>query len=275
MPHEPGHLPQQGGSFADPYGPPPGTGLPEQMPIGGAVDTGGIRVNTPGGAALEGLPGGNGAPRGYFDGDEYNVLKSLTTEDRVRLQDQLMAIGLGTGMVPGEVDDNTVQAMSRLMTMANRSGTGWQQTLNRISTNPQMQEQMREEEPVFEAQPYLAPDIATIAQEIKGLFRDRLGRDPDEYEMAQLSSELTGYDRMAHQREQELAELRFDQQNTEGVQEPGEVRAVDPASRFREFFEKQYANELDFIEERETTGQISSAVGNTFGLGSQMIRGGG
>lgn len=69
------------------------------------------------------------------------------------------------------------------MTLANIMGVGkaeqgWKQALKNYIDNPL---------PSFKnIQPYLPPNYDSIAQDVKGLFKQRLGRDPKEYEIGLL-----------------------------------------------------------------------------------------
>lgn len=213
----------------------------------------------------------------YYEGNQYDILKALNTEDRVRLQQQLAAIGLATNPVYGEIDDATVNGMSKLLAMSNRAGTTWEATLNRIATNPAMQDQLGGAggagQPEFDVPTYLAPDYASLAQDVKATFRQRLGRDPDQGEMAQLIGELEGWHKGAFDAEVGAARQDFDNRLAEGEQAGGTVRQVDPMSRFQEMFDRTYANELDFVEDKEAAVESREITQQTTGTLSQMSRG--
>lgn len=208
------------------------------------------------------------APQPYFAGDEYVMLRMMTTEDRVRLQQQLVAVGLTSKVLYGELDDATIKGFRSLLGMANRQGEDWRATLGRVATNPDLQQGADE----FEPTPYLQPDYATLAQRVKDTFRQQLGRDPDSYEMQQLTAELSGFDALAHEREQELNQLAFTQQQTPGVQGGGTVEAVDPMSRFQELFERNYKHELDFVEDKKSAVTQREAVQTGANVVSQAAR---
>lgn len=259
-----------GGDYADIMAlPPPGAAAPVDV-IGGysAVLNAGrtpLPEAGPGTIGLDvGIRGVN--TEVYFAGDEIAELRALTTEDRVRLQEQLVAVGLASEVFYGEIDEATVRGFASVLAMANRSGDNWRATLGRLATSSSAEREAAQE---FEPQPYLKPDYATLAQRVKQTFRDELGRDPDDYEMQQLTAELSGFDALAYEREQELAAMAHGQQVTPGVQAGGAVTAVDPLSRFREIFEQRYAGELDFVEDKkeaaETQGFMEGVAGTVAG----------
>lgn len=244
----------------------PGGGLPEQEVIGGFF--GGGQPGGPGGVPY--APGQEPDP--YYEGEEFDILRNLTTEDRVRLQQQLVAVGLASNVVYGEVDggpsSGTVGAMRSLLAMANRTGEKWESTLGRIATNPALQEEAQE----FEPKPFIRPDYATLAQEVKATFRNRLGRDPDQYEMQQLTGEITGYYAQEHEAANEFAQIQHEQANTPGVQPGGSVGSVDPAARFAELFDQKYRHELDFVEDKEDAVLSRQVVESGASTLSQMSR---
>lgn len=78
-------------------------------------------------------------------------------------------------------------------------------------------------EPAVEGPVYVAPDPATVARMVKGVFRERLNRDPDQAEMRW---HLDWY----------MAEDR---------------QGGDTDARWLEMFEREYAAELDFVADKQ------------------------
>jgi hypothetical protein len=244
--------------FADLFGAGPPTAAPEQREVIGGYRGPRAETRYPDHLSRPGSPAYT-QPRTYYAGDARPILREeLTLEDRVRLQQEMVALGLITGdPVYGELDDGTVRAFDHVLSMANAKGEDWRSTLGRIAT-----EGLNTEGSAaggFTPEPYLAPDYATLSQRIKQTFRDQLGRDPDGYELQQLAGELSGYDALAHEREQEYAQLAA----TGGGSMEG-ATSVDPLARFNERFESLYAGELDLIEDKQqavdTRSQVQSAV---------------
>lgn len=204
----------------------------------------------------------------YFEGDEFAILKSLNTEERVRLQQQMAAIGVAPNPLYGELDDTTLNGMKKLLGMANRDGKTWEETLRAVATNPALQQGAGQ----FEPSPHIQPDYATLAQDVKRTFRQRLGRDPEEYEMQQLTGELTGFYAVANEAQTELERIRHTQGSTPGVQAGGTVTNIDPTARFMESFEARYANELDFVEDKKEAQETEGFMQETADTVSGMAR---
>lgn len=218
------------------------------------------------------VPNGIAAP--YSADYVTGLWEGLPLEDRVRLQDRLVGYGLTSKVVPGELDDGTLDGIGRLLGMSNRAGTTWQATLGRLEDlEAQGLLDAAQREQPFEAQPYLAPDYATMAQTVKDMFRQRLGREPDQSEMAQFQAELTGWDRMGYEAEQDLQRIQHEQAQQPGAQAAPTGRAVDPLARFQEVFESRYANELDFVEDKADAVETREQVQQTTNTLSRMSGG--
>jgi len=207
----------------------------------------------------------------YFEGDDFSVLSSMNTEQLARFQDVAVSMGLVREVIPGRMDDNTLKAMGSLMALGNRQRVPWQNVLDGIMKSGGLDGSGGAES--FDAPTYMAPDYATLAQEVKATFRKRLGRDPDESEMANLVGELQGWDRASYEAQVEGAEANFGAQQQAGSQGGGTVRQVDPLARFQEVFESKYANELDFVEDKQTAQESRAAVQSATQTLSQMSGG--
>lgn len=210
----------------------------------------------------------------YYSADYVNTLwKGLPLEDRIRLQDSLVTLGLTRAAIPGEFDDGTISGITQLLSLSNRSGTTWRATIGRLRDLESKgllaaQESAQEYEPRI----YLQPDYASIAEDVKAIVRERLNRDPDRYEMQQLAGELSGFYALEHEAATEFEQLQHEQQTTPGVQAPGPVSRVDPLSRFKQLFEKKYAHELDFVEDKKDAIRSREAVDAAVNLASNMSK---
>lgn len=274
--------PGQGDDFADIAGaPPPGAVAPQAelvgsdllgegrtLPYGGTFS--GEPFLQPDGSMTGPLalrPGATGHT--YYEGNQYDILKGLNTEDLVRVQQQLAAVGLASKPLYGELDDGTIGAFTKLLAMSNRSGTSWDATLTRLSTNPLITDEEGGKQ-AFDVPTYLAPDVATLAQDVKAMFRQRLNREPDQLEMAALTAELAGWHKGSFDAQVGVQRQDFENRQTEGEQSGGTARQVDPVARFMEAFESRYANELDFVEDKEEAIETRETVEQGVGTLSQM-----
>lgn len=237
--------------------------------IGGFDGFGGDNPNL-GGSGQNAPAGGRRSagegPQPYFLGDEFAILKGMTTEDRVRLQQQLVALGIASDVTYGEIDGSdsgaggTLGAMRRLLAMANASGDDWTNVLARIATQPAMQEGIDEYEPA----PFLQPDYATLAQDVKRTVRERLGREPNDYELQQLTGEMSGFYADEYAAQEEFRRIQHEAQTTPGVQGGGTVGRVDPMARFRQLFDEKFGAELaEPDKERQAQLSQESVQGGT------------
>lgn len=214
---------------------------------------------------------------GYRANDQYNILRKMSTETLVRLQDRLTRLGLADGMVPGQLDDETVAAFENVLAVANREGKAWDLVLFDIERaveagtyDPKANGRGSSRAP-FTAPAYLAPDYATLAQGVKDQMRQALGRDPDDDEIAQLTAELDGWYRQSYDEEVEAARREYEMAEEGGTPEAG--RSVDPASRFKESFESKFAGEIAFREQKDEVEGQQELVQGAVSAVSQMAGG--
>lgn len=217
----------------------------------------------------------HGIASGYSKGDETVVWEGLTLEDRTRLQDQLVSFGLAKSVIPGEFDDGTMNGITSLLGLSNRAGTHWRGTLGRLQSlqDRGLLDKAGSEKAEFDTPTYLAPDYATLAQNVKSMFRQTLGRDPDQSEMANLTAELEGWHKGAFDAQVGAQRQDFDNRQADGEQAGGTVRQVDPLARFQEAFESRYANEIDFVEDKAEAVETRENIEQGVGTLSQMSTG--
>lgn len=207
-----------------------------------------------------------GVPSSYVAGDESVIWRGLPFEDRVRLQDRLVAYGLAPSAILGELDDSTRNGIKRLLSMSNRSATNWRATLGRLQDLQDQGLLEREQAAEFEADPYLAPDYASWAQLVKDEFERQLGREPDQGEMAEFVGELQGWDKQNYR-----AQVAGERASFEGEGEGLTIQGVDPVARFQQRFAQVYGGELDFVEDKKEATQVHEGMQRTIGLTRDMI----
>jgi hypothetical protein len=198
----------------------------------------------------------------YREGDQLPLLSNMPVESLARLQQTLMALGLASNVIVGEVDDGTARAFSQVLSIANRRGERWSDTINRLRV--QVEQSGQGLGPVEDADVYLAPDYASIAQQVKALFKQRLRRDPTDAELALLGDEMSALFR----KQFDVSQGAQQQAKGAGAGRVIEAMDVDPVARFQEAFEKRYAGELEVVENidrRQEGNQTSRMVMDSLG----------
>lgn len=196
----------------------------------------------------------------YYDGAQYQW-RASSSEDVVAMQRRLVKAGLlKVGEYrPGFWDEASSNAMAEAMAYANRGGSTIEDTLNQLGTSP-----VGGEAGGFRREEFIAPDYATVAQDVKSFFRQRLGRDPREGEMAELTAAMQAMYRQQHEAEQDILARRAEAELDATPTVPGGTQ-VDPAARFAEEFERRYKPEMDrlnYLEESDSiTGNILQSIG--------------
>lgn len=200
----------------------------------------------------------------YREGDQFSWLRAKPLEERIRIQDELLALGLTSSVIPGEFDDGTLTGMRTLMTLANRNGERVEQTIGRLrSLEAQGLLRPAEKEPVFNfvSREFLPPDPATIDEDIRSMVGKMFaGTDIEvsDEEVASLRRQFTGLLREQHfnEEQQRLSEehVGFQAQvaSAEGRNVNLEVDAVpqvDAGARFRELFAERFKPKTDAIDQ--------------------------
>lgn len=185
------------------------------------------------------------------------LLANMPIEHLVRLQETMEQVGFSRKMKLGVLDDATVDNWVELLGLANREGSDWQSTLGRLGDYSGGMEAVKEELPEFEPATFVAADPVAMAQDVKDLMKQRLGREPRPDEIDELVTEMGGISRLRHEQDEELRELQFNAQvDPEGeVQAPEEFTKIDPSARFRKLFEEKYGGE---IEHKEEVAEVAS-----------------
>jgi hypothetical protein len=160
----------------------------------------------------------------------------------------LLGAQIGRAFRPGFWDPKVDgEAMKDVMTLANIMGVGkaedgWKQALVNYTNNPLPQYQ--------NIQPYIPPNYDSIAQDVKGIFRSRLGRDPKEYEIGLLYDVYDAEARKAFPTTPEMPDatpVTLEMYATEF--EPDVVMEdIDPGAKTMETFDKITRKEQEAIQ---------------------------
>lgn len=201
------------------------------------------------------LAGTTGAIEPYRFGDHVDPFASLGGIRIRDLQLQLERAGL---LEKGEYhisfwDIPTGDAMKLAMGFANEKGVNYKAMLTQLALDPFKKSELRDPAP-------LTPDPASIAQEVKATFRQRLGREPSASELREMGAALGGFEEESQAQQAQQAELAkaggipspsdfttvdFEGE-TIGVRSPPPPATpveVDPVARFLELFDKRFGPE--------------------------------
>lgn len=194
----------------------------------------------------------------YRSQDQWSMFAGKTPEYIATVQQQMIDAGvLDKGdSVPGYWGDREAAAMSHLMTEANATGSKWfEAAANRAAALAALtpeQRALRAGRSPFVAPAYLAPDYATLAQAVRSTFAQRLGRDPEDYELALLADQLGADFRNQYGAELAAARSEYDAGNRAIIQETaqsaGSFTGVDPMARLGETMLARYQPEIDRYE---------------------------
>lgn len=202
----------------------------------------------------------------YFDGDEWSPA-GQTPEEIAQIQSRLEAAGLlnPDSYWAGTWDDQTVAAYRSALGMANASGRSADAQIDRlIATLPESIKEQRaraEAAETFQAPPYMRPDPDALAQDVKDLFRSRLGREPTPDDLSWGIQGLGADFRAQYEAQVAAARAEFD---TARAGEPGggTFQSVDPVSSFRERLEQRFGPEIDRLA---ALPEVRENMNNVFG----------
>ena len=215
----------------------------------------------------------------YDEDSPREVFVSLDSASRSQLQRDLAAAGLVTQYREGVLDNQTRNALSDVMSWANLEGTTWQQAIIDVG-RAQIRHADEEEDELqpFRRPSFTPPDYASLAQQVKRQFRQAVGREPTDTELAGLADELSGFHREAFETQVDhaRAEHELEQQRMLGEDPaaPDELDPVpDPAARFQQHFEEKFAGHIATEEERQFSQQAFGNLMQSLNLGRQVMGG--
>lgn len=218
----------------------------------------------------------------YFEGDQLTPAGQDPAAIG-RIQARLVEAGLldPDGYWAGFWDSATSDAYLGVLGYANQRGSSADQALSDlIASVPDSVKEARNRAKlakVFVADPFVEPDKATLAQDVKAMFRQKVGRDPRPDELAEMSSAL-GSDYRAAYDAQVAAErslFEAEQQAAEtGVPQTAQAfSSVDPSARFAQLFDERYGPEMDFIDDQETVARNTQNIMGNLTRITQMLGG--
>ena len=205
------------------------------------------------GPGVVGAGGGVGGLRDrYRFGDHVLPFASLGNLRIQNLQRQMERAGLldKGDYTPGFWDRPTRDGMELAMGFGNEQNRTYQTILADLALIQPNKAELGDPAP-------LSPDPASIAQEVKATFRQRLGREPSASELRELGSALGGFETESLAQQAELAATgritpEFTSATLPGgsqisggkVAVPGTPVIVDPRARFLELFDQRFGPEV-------------------------------
>ena len=139
-------------------------------------------------------PRGDSATEYYTENELIDNFAGLGAEIIAGIQAQLINAGIletDASFMPGDWGPTTQRAMSFILGTVNRrgvteeekiTGSAWEQALNEYELNPL---------PKYpDSAAYLPPDFASVSNSIVSMFRRRVNRDPQPYELKLLANTM-------------------------------------------------------------------------------------
>lgn len=201
-------------------------------------------------------------PPQYHDGDQ-DRFGTMGFEETLRLQEKLVEAGvLDPGdFSPGTWDNASANAMKEIMGIANRHGTSWESSLDRmVEVNKQIGQEAVDEE-ILEIKPFTPPSYEEMAETARGTIEGELGRELKDYEVEIMVDKLKGFHRESWENDVAIQRARRDAQKeakekgapeTEPVTQQG---VQDPTLAYRAFAREHFEEEMDRDEDVKETAQ--------------------
>ncbi len=118
------------------------------------------------------------------------------------------------------------------------------------------------------------PDYESISQDVQNLFRQRLGRDAEDWEIQVLAEDMQDQYRNRNTEMIKAARAAFWQAQG-GASGTMEVEVPDPVLRQQAFIEERYGIEIDRLQQTGDTSITNRRMVDAITRGSQMVGSGG
>lgn len=115
------------------------------------------------------------------------------------------------------------------------------------------------------------PDYDTLSQDVTDLMRQRMGRDPEDWETTLLADHLRGQHEASRELRIEAARAAYDG-SSRGVDQALEV--PDPGQRTTRFLEQTWGDELGRRQDIEEASNTNNLMISAITKGAQMVGGG-
>lgn len=228
----------------------------------------------------------------YRSTDPAQELLSMSPGKLLTIQRKLQQGGL-IRSVTGRPDSASIDAMTEVMGIANSEGRDWQTALDLVVNRFQSAQQEADagagagslRSPTFTFDPYTPPDYDTLTGEVRQLFRQQLGRDPEPHELTTLADKMRSLHRSSYDQQRAAAQQKFQAEvaaqrqsvtNAEtgqgGPANPVTTDAgvageqVDVGASIQSIFDERFGGEVDRVERaREALRSQSTSLSALLG----------
>jgi len=218
----------------------------------------------------------------FFAGDGIYEWASMGADKRTWWEDQLVQAGLmdEIGFNPGDVSIIQGDAFEQVLAYSYTRGFGPEFAIQEMIRNEEAFERVRSRDrprgarrPTFSIPAGLReiPDYESITQDTLNLFRSRMGRDTEEWEMGILADFMQEKHRESNTERIKAARAAFNA-SLSGAQGLMEVEVPNPQLRTQKFIEDRYANEINRVDQIGDTAQTNRLLINAITTGSRMVR---
>ena len=218
----------------------------------------------------------------FFAGDGIYEWASMGADKRTWWEEQLVQAGYldPIGFNPGDVSVIQGEAFEQVLGYAYTRGFGPEFAIQEMIRNEEARERVRNRNrpggarrPSFSIPASLReiPDYESITQDTENLFRSRMGRDTEDWEMGILADFMQEKHRESNVEKIKAARAAFNA-SMSGAQGLMEVEVPNPQLRTQKFIEERYANEIDRVDQIGDTASTNRLLINAITTGSRMVR---
>ena len=196
-------------------------------------------------------------PGGYLSGQEILIWSQFTPDKRASIERQMVEADLldPDTFVPGSIGFTQLEQFRDVLAYGNYLGVGWNVALQRMGVEAKFR---RDNEPAPPRGPgrgvrasfsvpaslRTVPDYESAEQETRNILRNRLGRDPEDWELGVLADNILGHYRDANTEKIKAARAAFNQAQR-GISGDMEIEVPNPQLRTQAFIEDRYSAEID------------------------------
>ncbi len=221
-------------------------------------------------------------PGGYLSGEEVLIWSQLTPDKRASVERQMVFADLldAGGFDPGSVGFTQLEQFRDVLAYGNFLGVGWNVALTRMGVEAKFR---RDNEPApprgsgavrasfsVPASLRTVPDYESAEQETRNLLRNRLGRDPEDWELGVLADNILGHYRNANTEKIKAARAAFDQAQR-GISGDMEIEVPNPQLRTEAFIEDRYSAEIDRTTQVRDTSVTNRLMLEAVTRGAGMV----